>query len=809
MSVVSVVLCFGSACTGVFPFRKRPVPSAEVSARATRPTSTARTTGNAAPQPALAPIPPEPPDVEPEPAASDAAGIARLVRLAHVWHTVALHHPSVATRGVPWDSALIIAAPRVRAAENADTLLRAYQRMVALLRDPGTRVESAFATDPAPVPVTTERIADSALIITLTPSAALDAADSVIVRTALDKLPPRMLLDLRGGPVREPAARALRLNEFFRATGLTDSLVSGTIAGPTAQTRLIGVWPSADPAHTSVFHDGWAQTTARSYSGRGSGTRRIVLLADAGTVLPDVLLALHDAGDASLVADGVLRDATPVSFVRVPITDSLVAVVRTGELVHADGSVGVVADTVAPTATATTSDAAKQLALALLRSTRPLPLATRPLRRFVPPAMTPVFYDTTTYPFLGARLLAGFRMWSTMRARHAHRDLYEDDLDAVFERVIPLLESARSASEFGKAIAELDASLDDNEGVLQGATYDALVGDASLPFRVRMLEGRVFLADVIRDSITTALALLPGAEITALDGYPLVAWFSEHRRVVPAANDWSRQRMLAQLLPRGKVGDAMMKVRDGNTRERTIMVPRTIAYRAALPLLERPSGAAVRQLADGYSYVDVEKLTNDNAERDLREVMSSRGAVLDLRGAMRIADTLLLRRFATVPTASVARLIQRTLSEPCTVSIREALARCADVRESRAWIRTVDTSGSYSGRLVALIDERTQGAMERFALSLEQMTNVTFIGSSSAGSLSVITPLSLPGLLTTGIATQELRKPDGGQVQRVGLTPTIDARPTVRSGRTGDDEVLTRALQWLQQQLDPPVRRKR
>jgi C-terminal processing protease CtpA/Prc len=129
---------------------------------------------------------------------------------------------------------------------------------------------------------------------------------------------------------------------------------------------------------------------------------------------------------------------------------------------------------------------------------------------------------------------------------------------------------------------------------------------------------------------------------------------------------------------------------------------------------------------------------------------------------------------------------------------------CADVRESRGWERAIDTSAVYGGRLVALIDERTQGAMERLAMTLEQMADVTFIGSASAGSVSWTTPLSLPGGLRVGIASQELRRADGGQVQRVGLTPLIEVRPTSKGLRAGDDEVLARARQWLQQQLDPP-----
>jgi C-terminal processing protease CtpA/Prc len=70
-------------------------------------------------------------------------------------------------------------------------------------------------------------------------------------------------------------------------------------------------------------------------------------------------------------------------------------------------------------------------------------------------------------------------------------------------------------------------------------------------------------------------------------------------------------------------------------------------------------------------------------------------------------------------------------------------------------------------------------------------------------------PLSLPGGLTVGIPPQEVRRADGSQLQRVGISPTIDVRTTVRGLRANDDEVIARARQWLQQQLEPAVRRRR
>ena len=763
-------------------------------------------------------LPADPPEPEPTPAASDSAGVARLATLAQLWHTVSLHHPWVSTRGVPWDSALIVATTRVRLATSDSALTAAYTTMLRVLRDPLTRVVPAGNAEPAPVPVAADRTADSLLIIRIAPTAALNANDSAIVAQSLDGVFTRVVIDVRGAPSLDPAAFAERLDAFLARTGAIDHLALRDAAAPTIRTRHVAMLPAWNALFTSTtFHDGWQSTADRVVRGRANSAMRngprnelrIAMLADSGSTVPLSLLALHDAARISLFADGALREAPPVPRVRVPLSAERVAIVRVGDLVHLDGSLDVVPDTVLSHGTTGTTDVALQTTLARLRAPARLPLAERPLPQYVAPAVTPVFYDTTRYPFMGARLLGGFRVWSAMRTRHAHRDLYDDDLDAVFARVIPKLEAASSASAYAQAIGDLAASMDDPTGTVRGETVNALQGSAALPFRVTAADGRLFLRDVIRDSLTTRLQLTNGTELVAVDGFPVAAWLTEHRRSAPATNDWARVAAQLRALPTGAAGDALVRVRDSNNRERGITVPRRDAYRIKLPTLERPDGAASRTLADGIAYVDVEKLTDINVDAAFSTISSARGIVLDLRGALAIDAERLLRRLATRPRAVVARIVQRSLTAPCLATLREAPTECADERDSRQLVQQIDTAAVIHARIVALIDERTSGAAERFALALEQMAGATFIGSASAGAVSPAVPLSLPGKLQVGIASFEVRRADGTQVQRVGITPSIDVKPTVRGVRAGEDEVLTRAQSWLQQQVEPAARRKR
>ena len=805
-----------TACAGVFPLGRSTAPAAPPVARTQRAELRTRVLLDTVAVEVDPPLPAEPPNVEPDPAPSDSAGIARLTRLAHLWHTVGLHHPSVATRGVPWDSALIIAVPRVRAATTDTALHSAYQRMLLVLRDPTTRLVETSAVSavdaPAPRPVTSERTADSIVVLHIPPTARFDAADSAVVRSALTSATRRVLLDLRGPAAattlmpryRDLHAWGEQLDAFLLNTGVANVLVRGTITAPSERTRRVGMAPATPADAMRGFRDGWTVSSLRQYRGSAAASLRVALLADSTTVLSPLLLAMHDAAIASLIADGGLRDAAPVVTVPVPISSTVSAVVRVSEFVHDDGSVGVIADSTLRTMS---PEAATTAALTMLRSTA-LPIAARPIAHARAMATTPVFYDTTAYPFLGARVLAGFRVWSAMRARHAHRDLYDDDVDQTIERVIPKLEAARDAAEYATAVADLVASLDDSEATLRGASAQLVSGNAALPFRVRVAEGRVFIRDMHGDPAIAGAPLVVGTEITGVDGFPVTAWFSDHKRAAAASNEWSRQRMLVDQMPRGRVGDALVKVRDANNRERTLTIARTRAHADALPTIERPNGPPVRQLSDGVAYVDVERLTNETFDREIAAAFSARAVIFDLRGTLQMDDDRLLRRLAQRPQAVIARMVQRTLTAPCAASIREAASACTDVRETTAWSRTIDTSSVYDGRVVALVDEHTQGAMERFAVSLEQMTSVTFVGSASAGAPSWTTPLSLPGGLQVGIATQELRRADGGQIQRVGLAPLIEAHPTARGVRASEDEILARAVQWVQQQ-EPTTRRRR
>lgn len=763
---------------------------------------------------------------EPAPMASDSAGVHRLMQLAVVWQTVSLHHPFVASRGIGWDSALVRAVPAVRAASDQAQFAAALSALLDVLGDPLTAVErvergETRAADADAVvaavraevraDVRAELTGDSVLVVRLPPMARYDSSDAALLTASLGPNLARVVLDLRGAAPAAPAARA-RVEAFLDATGLASMLTSVSLAAPSERVRRIG-----------GDDDAWLRRAGVVVTGRSSITRRVAVIADTRSAIPPALLALLSAGRAPLVVESATPSAAVdggiVSSVLIGLAPGLAVRVRTGELQHADGTVGLLADTVVSPAAGAAADTAPALraALHIVRSGR-APRARRAPPNEVPMATLPIAMDNQNYPSMGARVLGGFRLWSAMRMRHVNRDLYDDDLDVVFERVLPRLEAARNEQQYAAAIGDLASSLDDAEGTLGGPSFDTWLGTSVAPFRARLVEGRAIMTDVVRDAETGALGLTIGTEIVAVDGFPLVAWLGEHRRIGAASNEWTRTREQLRIMTLGPEGTMLVRLRDAANRERIVNVPRHASNVAMLPHVQRPDATAARRLDSNIGYVDLERLDERGMDSVLTSMRDARALVMDLRssgtaGTGALADGIamtLLRRVATQPQFVSARQVRRWFSAPCLSStLREAATQCPDERETRTERSTVDTSGHYRGRVVVLIDERTQGAMERLAIALEGAATVTFIGSASAGAASPAVRLELPGALTVGIPVVEARRVDGTQIQRVGITPGVEVRPTVRGIRNRQDEVIDRARQWLVQLLDPPVRRKR
>jgi hypothetical protein len=104
----------------------------------------------------------------------------------------------------------------------------------------------------------------------------------------------------------------------------------------------------------------------------------------------------------------------------------------------------------------------------------------------------------------------------------------------------------------------------------------------------------------------------------------------------------------------------------------------------------------------------------------------------------------------------------------------------------------------YKGKIVILVNERTQSSAEFHAMAYSTAPNSLIIGSTTAGADGNVSKIYLPGGICTGVSGIGVYWPDGRETQRVGIVPDIEVKPTIEGIRAGRDEVLEKAIELIE-----------
>lgn len=723
--------------------------------------------------------------------ACDSACIERLAGVGRVWAAVHYFHPWLAWREVDWNAALAAAIPAVKAARDPDEYARAVQRMLDALDDPATRV---IHRSPAPVPPHTplaRLTEDQILIVTLNPATYRDAGSpSVALAPALAQWRKArgVVFDLRFQREWQDRNPAI-IGMLFQAAGLNQLLQFAPMRAPAQRSRMYSGLPPTAPGGSLFFHHAHYLRDGGVIPQRANARPKpIVFLADESSLLPPIAPALQAAGHARIVAQGRAGDAGLVERLRIELPAGLEVLLRTTELLYEDGTTGLAPDHSVPA-----DDAESALAAALELARKPASLPA-PVRMRLPLVTAPLgakSYNDSEYPREEFRVLAAFELWAAVRYFFAYRDLMEEDWDGMLLRSLPQFLEARDALEYAQAVARMVACLGDTHAEVSSRALSAWFGSAAPPLRTRMIEGRPVVTQLLDQQVARDAGIARGDAVLEVDGEEAGQRIARLAAYLSASTPQSLDLLVMERWLNGPPASKLsLKWRDAAGRVRTAAIARR-GWPGRLPWR---SGPVWTMLAGGVGYVDLERLLPEKVETMFRDLAQARAIVFDLRGYPRGTGWLIAPRLTPRGHVIAARFRRPLVLYP--------EGRSGDVRSMAAWwdfdqYLPDPVAPTYSGKTVALIDERTLSQAEHAALFLRAANGTVLVGSRSAGANGDVTRFTLPGGILVSFTGQQVLLPDGSRLQRVGLKPDVEVRPTIAGIRAGRDEVLEKALELL------------
>jgi C-terminal processing protease CtpA/Prc len=713
-------------------------------------------------------------------------GVDRLARLAKLWGTVRYLHPYLAYKEIDWDGALVRAIPGVRAARTPAEYAATVQTMLAALGDPATRVQAVPQRSPLPPagkpPAPFRWLDAGTLSVYLRPDADTgmdEAAFQAAMRSLSGELSKAkaVIVDIRGMGFPYPAEYVLH--------DLANALSSRPVEEPAQRYRLhSGFRDQVGPGYGGYYSGFEVRAVDRYAPPAGAAAKRVVFLVNGDTVLPPVTMALQAAGDGAIVSAGSLGEGAGARLRTVDLGEGWMALVRTTEIVPRPGWSGPRADAELPPDAG--DSALEGAALRLLReawpkspagSAAPLPDAVwRP-----DPS-----YDGMTEPTAEYRLLGVFKLWNVFHYFFPYLHL-TGDWDAVLPEFIARMEQARDGREYALTLAEMAARANDGHVALSGnPTLDALYGRAPAPVAVRWIEDAWVVTELGEPAKTSGIEI--GDVILTLDGEPVAKRDATLRRYYSASTEAGMRRKIADHLLSGEAGtELVLTVRGRGDQVREVRLKRQ-------PWTPRPAGETVRVLPGNLGYADLTRLTVPEVEGMFERLKGTRAIVLDMRGYPN-GTAWPITPYLNTRGATAGPLFRRRLLSGLDQgeSSLDFTQRLPDAPVPR-----------YPGRTVMLIDERTVSQAEHSGLFFEAANGTKFIGTPTAGADGDITFFSLPGIASVRFSGHDIRHPDGRQLQRIGLVPDVLVSPTIQGIREGRDEVLDRAVRYLNEELPAP-----
>jgi C-terminal processing protease CtpA/Prc len=723
----------------------------------------------------------------------DDARIARLAGLAKVWGTVKYFHPYLAYHEVDWDKALIETIPKVSAATTSQEYQAALNQMLAVLNDKSTRAELVTNDKPtAPAPATTAkpvRVENGVLFIDATQIAQTvtenNSALNALITDINKSLPnaKSVIIDARSTR-KATEIEAYYFDTFIRQT--LPTILDKTVVLGATRYRMHNGYATQTGAGYGSYYSAIVNSAPKTIAGRSkTNTPPLAFIINENSpAFPDILSGMQAAGRALIVQEG---GAPNVETLTISLPDGVKVEMRTTQLVNPDGSVDLQPDV-------TVAKGATEEALKALQENR---IAQRPLRNTAPVTTQTTEkdepYADMVFPNVEYRLLALFRYWNVVNNFFPYKHLIGDSWNTVLTRYIPKFEANKDATDYQFTVYELVTEMRDSHGVLRNANAAReKLGTFLPPVVSGHREGQSVITKVLDDKSPVKV----GDVILAVDGEPVEKKREYLARYTAASTEqWLMRSVNARLLFGPKDSVAKIKVRGSSGEVRDVELVRSISLTdPKLMGMFKRTTPVMQVLPSGFGYVDLDRLQVGEVDKMFETIKGTSAVIFDMRGypngtAWSIAPRL------TDKGNVVAALFSRPLLEATNLTNSE-LAEAPNLSFSQ---RLPDGPGDiYRGKVVVLINEDAISQAEHTCMMFEAATDVTFIGTPTAGANGDITYMVLPGNLTVSFSGHDVRHADGRQLQRVGIQPTIKVTPTIRGLIDGRDEILDEAVRFLQ-----------
>lgn len=420
-------------------------------------------------------------------------------------------------------------------------------------------------------------------------------------------------------------------------------------------------------------------------------------------------------------------------------------------------------------------------------------------------------YDSVSFPNIDVQLLSLARYWNAIEYLFPYKYKISQGWDQVLRIQLPFFAKPMTADEYELHLLQLNAAIEDTHGGTVAIKQASKVyGTFFPPFLFRFAGDTMVVTEYIDSASCVQQNVRKGDLIVGVRDMTMKKAIRSYDNFVSASNLSKKKGFFAEiplLMPlRGK--DSVISiavVRNGKPVKQRLMMQQLVKkeFINNINVLYRKQAGdgstttndfILRTIGPGIAQVDAARLTIlYNSSDDEKPVDS----VLQLMRDHKKAILLDLRCYATQAVfynkflAALGRRLQpfaslkaHYLRYPGTYYEHDIFGPAYKP----------EPLSPYEGKLILLVDERTQSQSELITMIMQASGPVTVVGSQTGGCDGDMIYLPVPGGYTLTFSGRHVEYRDGTPSQKLGVKRDVKVLQTTKGISEGRDEILEAGL---------------
>ncbi len=396
-------------------------------------------------------------------------------------------------------------------------------------------------------------------------------------------------------------------------------------------------------------------------------------------------------------------------------------------------------------------------------------------------------YDDPNFEDKNSKLRMIFMYWNVVEYFFPFKYLMNQKWDETLAETLPAVVKAENSNDFYTAMKKMVSKMDDSH--TEFFIYKSTIGEGKgrfFPTHGKIIDEKIVVTEILADSLAEAYNIKIGDVITKINDKTIKELISENRDLICASNEAAYLDKLVKVLLINNSDNVKVEFLKNGKYETKEMIwydyhdsHRNEFKKGAMKKKDK-----FKLLDQNIGYVDMGIIKQRNIPEMIEALKATKAIVFDMRNYP-------LNTFREIseflnPQEKEFAIYTRPYYEYPGKFIWDGSTKSG-----------FENKDNYKGKVIVLLNEKSVSQSEWTAMCFQAAGNTTIIGSQTAGADGNVSQFDFKGFHTlfSGIGVYY---PDGRETQKIGIVPDIEVKPTIEGIQQGKDEVLDRALVFIE-----------